>query len=359
MFTLSGASVEAYVAACREAIDTATNGGFEWNLAIVQIDLDFKELPGPDNPYFATKAVFLKQRVPVQEITLETIRFSNEQLVFALNNMRLATYAKIGGVPWLLRSQPTVAHELIVGIGSHTLATGRLGGRERIVGITTVFSSDGKYLLDDRTASVPYDEYEEALFKSLSRSIETVRRIDNWRSTDAVRLIFHVFKQMADREADAVGKLVENLGLTDVKYAFLHIVDDHRSRSSTRETLGIAKKTVSRGSARRNGVTVGLGDGESLVCFTDGRDVKHARHGMPQPTLLHLHRRSTFSDMTYLTRQAFDFSCHSWRMFTPAPLPITIHYSELIARLLTGLRHVPNWDPDTMLGPTSRTRWFL
>jgi hypothetical protein len=36
MFTLSGASVEAYVAACREAIDTATDGGFEWNLAIVQ-----------------------------------------------------------------------------------------------------------------------------------------------------------------------------------------------------------------------------------------------------------------------------------------------------------------------------------
>jgi hypothetical protein len=63
--------------------------------------------------------------------------------------------------------------------------------------------------------------------------------------------------------------------------------------------------------------------------------------------------------MTYLTRQAFDFSCHPWRMFTPAPQPITIHYSELIARLLTGLRHVPGWDPDTMLGPISRTRWFL
>lgn len=61
----------------------------------------------------------------------------------------------------------------------------------------------------------------------------------------------------------------------------------------------------------------------------------------------------------YLTRQAFDFSCHSWRMFTPAPLPITILYSELIARLLAGLRDVPNWDPDTMLGSIGRTRWFL
>ena len=36
-------------AACRDAIDTATNGGFEWDLAIVQIDQDFKELPGRDN----------------------------------------------------------------------------------------------------------------------------------------------------------------------------------------------------------------------------------------------------------------------------------------------------------------------
>jgi hypothetical protein len=102
-----------------------------------------------------------------------------------------------------------------------------------------------------------------------------------------------------------------------------------------------------------------LGDGESLLCLTGPRDLKQARHGMPQPTLLKLHRRSTFRDMTYLTRQAFDFSCHSWRMFTPAPMPITIHYSELIARLLAGLRQVPSWDQDAMLGPMSRTRWFL
>jgi hypothetical protein len=277
MFTLNGASAEAYVAACREAIDTATNGGFEWNLAIVQIDQDFKELSGPDNPYFATKAVFLKQRVPVQEITLETMRFANEQLVFALNNMSLATYAKIGGVPWLLKSQPTVAHELIVGIGSHTLRTGRLGGGERIVGITTVFSSDGKYLLDDRTAAVPYDQYEDALFKSLSRSIETVRRVDNWRSSDSVRLIFHVFKQMADREADAVGKLVENLGLTQVKYAFLHIVDDHPFTIFDEENTGFRQKDGVKGVyAPERGVTIGLGDGESLICFTGGRDVKQA-----------------------------------------------------------------------------------
>ncbi len=141
LFTAKGPSVGEYAAACREAIEKATDGGFEWNLAIVQIDQDFRELPSPDNPYFAVKAIFLKHRVPVQEITLETMRLSNQQLVFALNNMSVATYSKIGGVPWLLKSQPTVAHELVVGIGSQTISTSRLGTQERVVGITTVFSS--------------------------------------------------------------------------------------------------------------------------------------------------------------------------------------------------------------------------
>jgi hypothetical protein len=299
-FTAENTSVAAYTAACREAIEAATDGGFEWNLAIVQIDHDFRELPGPDNPYFATKAMFLKNRVPVQEITLETMRFGDQQLVFAMNNMSVATYSKIGGIPWLLKSHPTVAHELVVGIGSQTISTSRLGNQERVVGITTVFSSDGKYLLDDRTAAVPHDQYKVELFKSLSRSIENVRRIDNWRSTDAVRLIFHVFKQMADHEADAVGDLVESLGLTQVKYAFLHVVDNHPFTIFDEANKGVRQGRGLKGVyAPDRGLTMALGDGESLLCFTGPRDLKQARHGMPQPTLLKLHRRSTFRDMTY------------------------------------------------------------
>jgi hypothetical protein len=359
-FTVRGHSARDYVEASRQAIDAATDGRFEWNLAIVQIDKDFRELPDADNPYFATKAQFLKQRVAVQEITLDTMCFVEYQLVFALNNMSVATYAKIGGVPWLLKSQPTVAHELVIGIGSHHHSASRIGTHQRIVGITTVFNSDGKYLLDDRTGAVAYDEYKAALVQSLRRSINSVRETDNWRSTDAVRLIFHGFKQMADQETDAVAELVESLGLTQVKYAFLHIVDDHPFTIFDEAQPGIRQRDGIKGAyAPDRGVLVHLGDNESLLCFTGAHELKLAKQGMPQPALLRLHRRSTFRDMTYLARQAFDFSCHSWRMFTPAPRPITIHYSELIARLLTGLRHVPDWDPDTMLGPVSRTRWFL
>jgi len=70
-------------------------------------------------------------------------------------------------------------------------------------------------------------------------------------------------------------------------------------------------------------------------------------------------RNSTFKDLTYIARQAFCFSCHSWRTFSPAPLPVTILYSELIAKLLRELGDVTDWDPDAMLGRIGRMRWFL
>lgn len=360
-FTTAGNSSADYAGACRAAVESSTSGRFEWDLALVQIDKDFRKLDDASNPYFATKAVLLKHRIPVQEVTFDTMCLADEQLCYVLNNMSLATYAKIGGTPWLLKAQPRVAHELVVGIGSQNFSMSRLGGKERIVGLTTVFSSDGKYLLDDRTAAVDYAHYSEELCKSLARSIEAVRAEDNWRSTDAVRLIFHVFKQMADHEADAVDKLIQKLGLADVKYAFLHIVEDHpfvvfdEANAGTKTWRGGMKGVY----APERGLSVALGETETLLCFTGGRDLKQARDGMPLPSLLRLHHRSTFRDMTYLTRQAFDFANHTWRMFTPAPLPITIHYSELMVRLLTGLRHVPEWDPDVMLSPISRTRWFL
>jgi hypothetical protein len=360
IFTSRSSSVAEYAAACREAIETATNDGVEWNLALVQIDKAFRDLPGVKNPYFTVKAAFLKQRVPVQEITLDTMSMPDERLVYALNNMSVATYAKVGGVPWLLKSHPSVAHELVIGIGSQNISSFRLGGQERVVGITTVFSSDGRYLLENRTAAVSYDDYPQELFKSLAHSIEQVRKTDNWRSTDDVRLIFHVFKQIKDLEADAVAKLVDNLGLAQVKYAFLHVVDDHPFTLFDEAQPGIRWSGAMKGAlAPERGLSVVLSDAETLLCFTGSREVKLPHHGLPQPSLLKLHRKSTFRDMTYLARQAFDFSCHSWRMFTPAPLPITILYSELIARLLAGLRDIPNWDPDTMLGSIGRTRWFL
>ncbi len=360
-FTAVSPSAADYLAASRAALAKAADEGFKWDLAMVQVEEEFKSSQGGENPYYVTKSVFLKRDVPVQSVRLETMAQTDTELVFSLNHMSLATYAKLGGTPWLLAAQQTVAHELVIGLGSHTESGSRIGTHRRYVGITTVFSSDGSYLLSDRTAVVPYEEYATALYDTLKRAISTVRRQDNWRSTDKVRLVFHMFKPFKDMEADAVKRVVDDLGLEDVTFAFVHVAPDHPFIIFDNKQPGIGYRDPKKGVlGPSRGLHLKLGDRESLVVFSGASELKRPEDGMPRPCLLKLHRLSTFTDMTYLTRQAFAFAGHSWRMLSPEPFPITIRYSDLIAERLAGLAAVPGWDAEAVkFGQIGRTLWFL
>jgi hypothetical protein len=272
----------------------------------------------------------------------------------------LATYAKLGGVPWLLRSQPNTDHELVIGLGSHTEKPSRLGAGARTVGITTVFSSDGRYMLEDRTAAVPFERYPFELKASLQRTIARIRLEDAWRASDAVRLVFHVFKPLKSREVDAVETTVRDLGLNNVRFAFIHVVDDHPFVLFDSANLGMSLREAKKGvNAVARGTAVEISDSEVLISMKGSQELKLPRQGTPRPLLLRLDQKSTFRDLGYLTTQLFDFACHSWRTFTPASLPVSILYSELIAEMLAGLSLVPGWDADAMRSSTGRTRWFL
>lgn len=360
-FTTQSASAVDYVEASRKALQQAADEGFKWNLALVQVEEEFKEFDGDDNPYYATKAVLLKRDVAVQSARLETMGLSDANLVFAMNHMSLATYAKLGGTPWLLAAKQTVSHELVIGLGSHTVSGSRIGSHKRFVGITTVFSSDGSYLLSDKTAVVPFEKYADALYDTLKRAITLVRKQDNWRSTDKVRLVFHMFKPPKDTEADAIKRTVDDLGLEDVTFAFVHVASDNPYIVFDNGQPGIGYRDPKKGIlGPSRGLHLKLGDYESLVVFSGASELKQPSDGMPRPSLLKLHRHSTFKDMTYLARQAFEFSGHSWRMLAPEPFPITIRYSDLIAERLTGLANVPNWDAEAVqFGQIGRTLWFL
>lgn len=360
-FTAPTARASDYLDASRAALTQATDEGFQWDLALVQVEEEFKEFEDGLNPYYATKSVFLKRDIAVQSVRLETMAQPDNQLVFSMNHLSLATYGKLGGIPWLLASQQTVAHELVIGLGSHSVASSRIGPNRRYVGITTVFSSDGNYLLSDRTAVVPYEKYASELYEVLKRSITAVRKQDNWRSTDKVRLVFHMFKPPKDIEAQAIKKTVDDLDLENVTFAFVHIAPFNPYLIFDNEQEGIGYREPKRGVlGPSRGLHLKLGDYESLVIFSGASELKQASDGMPRPCLLKLHRLSTFTDMTYLARQAFEFSGHSWRMLSPEPFPITIRYSDLIAERLAGLNAVVGWDAEAVrFGKIGRTLWFL
>lgn len=313
------------------------------------------------NPYFATKSIFLKRGIAVQSVLLETMAQPDNRLAFSLNHMSLATYAKLGGTPWLLASQHSTAHELVIGLGSYSASVSRTGSCERLVGITTVFSSDGSYLLTGRTAVAPFDQYSDALYGTLKSVITSVRDQDNWRRTDKVRLVFHVFKPFKDTEVKAVEQTVKDLALDNVTFAFIHIARGHPYLIFDNEQEGIGNRDPKKGVlSPSRGLCITLGDWESLIVFSGASELKRASDGMPRPCLLKLHHLSTFKDMTYLANQAFEFASHSWRMFAPEPFPITIRYSDLIAERLSGLSNMSGWDDEAVkFGPIGNTLWFL
>lgn len=360
-FEASDGTAAAYQRAVKNALLAQRDRGVTFDLALVETEERFKQLQGGSNPYLVCKAEFMGHQIPVQGFRLETTQLPDARLQYALNNMGLATYAKLNGVPWVIKVHKPIAHELVIGLGSANIGQGRLGGRERVVGITTVFTSDGLYCVSNLSQAVPYDDYEGEVLASLRRTIQHLALTMNWQEREHVRLVFHAFKPFKRTEENAVKELMKSLGNYDVDYAFLHIVEQHPQMLFDEQQQGrscgaAGKKGVF---APQRGLHLRLSESEMLLSLKGPNEVKRPVDGIPRPLLLRLGSGSDFTDMEYLARQVYTFSCHSWRTFFPASLPVTIMYSELIARLLGKLSTVPSWNPSSLLGRIGTTRWFL
>jgi len=160
---------------------------------------------------------------------------------------------------------------------------------------------------------------------------------------------------------NAVQTVARELGDYDLELSFLYVIQDHPYVLFDRgqEGLPLGPKGRKGVYASERGVVLTLSRHETLVTLRGPGELKHVSDGIPTPVLLRLHGASSFEDLTYLARQVVAFSSHSWRSFLPAPLPVTVHYSDLVARLLGRLQRLSRWNPDAMLGRIGKTRWFL
>jgi hypothetical protein len=344
---------EAYKAASLEALKEKPQ------LSVAVIREQHRELPDSSNPYYTTKARMMAQGVPVQLIEIETVRQSGT--AYILNNLGLAMYAKLGGIPWTLAPTQDLAHEIVVGIGSARLGESRRGAGERVIGITTVFSGDGQYLLANNTKEVSSEQYLEALTTSLNETVTELRSRFGWKAKDRVRFVFHQsYKKYKDVEAEAVKRFAASLKDFDVKYAFVHVSDSHNWMLFEPSSNGVRFGGSMKGKmVPQRGHCLPLGPYTALLTLSGPYQVKTGRHGCPHPVLVNIHEDSTFTSLDYLARQVFNLSFMSWRGFNPSTMPVSISYSNLIVDLLGHLRHVKNWNPETLATALKERRWFL
>ena len=361
-FVAENQSAPAYRKAAQQALEAFTTDAERWHIALVQVDASSHDLHGETNPYLVAKSAFLAQQIPVQEFQAETMRRPGAGLDFILSNIALACYAKLGGTPWQLKVDNTMAHELVVGLGSASISDSRLGARKRFVGVTTLFTNEGRYLLGNMSNAVPFEEYGTAVVEMLAGAIDRARADMNWQKGDGVRLIFHSFKPLKDKEAEAVKAVTAKLTDFHVDFAFLHVAQEHETALFDSDSPGAKAfgSNVMKGEyAPTRGTYLILNKHSAILSLTGAGQVKKPTDGLPYPVLLHLHRSSTFTDLDYLSKQVFTFAGHSWRSFDMARMPVTVHYSQLIARLLGRLGALPHFSVDSIHGRLNRLRWFL
>ncbi|MCA9699733.1 MAG: hypothetical protein KC431_19560, partial [Myxococcales bacterium] len=264
-FPCKSPSASHYREAVAEAISDAAARDEKWDLALIQTDEAMHQLTGDANPYLVTKVLLLTQQTPSQAFEWESIQ-RGRSLDATVNNIALACYAKVNGVPWLLPVHQAVAHELVIGLGSFEVQESRFGARERYIGVATVFSSDGRYMLESRTPATPASKYLDALLQTLERVIDAVRSQDAWREQDPVRLVFHIFEDFNQSEILAVKALMGKLGLPHAEFAFIHIAESHPYMLFDPCQRGVGARRKGAFAAPR-GLRVSLSRGQALVCL--------------------------------------------------------------------------------------------
>ena len=334
------------------ALDVARQGA---DVAMVIVTDQDRALFGAESPYFVSKAALMSQGIPVQIVRMPTVLQPNP--AYSLNNISLALYAKLGGIPWTLSVQQRLVHEIIIGIGSARVGFDRLSDRERLVGITTVFSGDGNYLLANSTAEVAPESYQRALLQTLESNLAELRRRFGWQPKDKIRLLFHQsFKRYKETEAAAVAELVANLKDFQVEYAFVQVSEEHDWKLYDPNAQGVGKKGIN---VPERGQIVPLGPRAALITLTGPRQLKTDLQGCPRPILVAVHPNSTFQSLDYIAKQVFDLTFMSWRTFMPTTRPVSIAYPSLVVSLLGNLKKVPNWNPDILSTKLRESRWFL
>jgi hypothetical protein len=335
--------------------------------AIVVVPDEYAYVPDERNPYLHSKAFLLTQGIPVQHLRSTTVLRSSKSagMQSALQNVSVAMYAKLGGTPWTVDHDETINDEVIIGMGYSELSGSRFVGRQRFVGVATVFQRDGSYLLGQSTTECPYEQYPDHLRQVTRNVLEEVQQRNGWRGGDRIRLIFHTYKEL---KRDEMAEIAENCanalrGQFDVEFAFLTVTQDHPFSVLDYEQKGMPygynTGEVKGVYTPNRGCAIRIGENTMLLNVCGAPLVKRPQLPLPEPVLIHLHAQSTFKDLNYLTEQALKFTGLSWRSTLPARKPVTIYYSELITDFLARCRNVPDWSPAMLNTKLRSSRWFL
>jgi argonaute-like protein implicated in RNA metabolism and viral defense len=293
-----------------------------------------------DRPYYEAKAAFARLGIPTQMVTTELLADERE-FTWSVANIALASFAKLGGVPWTLEA-PAGEQDLVIGVGRADVQ--RPGGPERIFGYAVTFISNGVYR---HTWSFTPAADESTYLERLEDALVTALEVDREYDEPVTRVVVHLTKQTGRREIDAVRRAIDRAHVS-LPAVFMRIDD-----STLFDIADASQDTF----APPKGLLVKVSEHQRLL-QTEGLGPLGPPEG---PLLIQLDERSDVGPeaLDDLAAQAFRLAHANWRAFNARSQPVTVVYGELLAKLVGYLEEVETWDPTLLRGELRNRPWFL
>lgn len=305
------------------------------------LDIVFILLPKKNKKVYSNcKKIFCGNGIPCQVITAEKVNQSNIEWI--IENIALATYAKVGGTPWVVEKNNNDPDELLLGVS-------RAKDKSSfIVGFVTLFTQSGEFiLLHSKAPVIRWNDYVSGLESLIVESYEEFVRIRNIPKT----IILHFHKKPGFKELEAINNALTKIG--DIPYALIHLNEySNLHLFDSNHTSYIPN----------SGLTAELSLRRSLLLL-DGRISGRQRRkvGVPKVWDIYVDKRSTTDielEKSRFINQIFNISYVNWRGFNANIRPITINYSKLISKMVAEIG-IENWNSIIASGKMKNKAWFL
>lgn len=322
------------------------------DITIIVVDESHEKILNPnDSPYYFCKAEFIKRGINTQEVKIQVIDefLSNKKsniTNYTDHNIALNIYAKLGGMAWTIKPNDP-KNELIVGIGATTDREGK-----PILGLTSVFRGDGKYLFGKVSSVTGMENYRESLEEILEQIIQKNIHNGTLEIESPVHLLFHIFKSAGkDNEIKALENVIAKFTDYSFEYSYVHIGEGHNYRFFTFEEKGnLPKFEVKRGLGQnQRGSFIKINDRLGFLCL---------RPNSSTFIKIEIDERSNFFDLEYIANQVYQFAEMSHTSYNKSGKPVTIKYPNLMADFALKFTEIEGFYPKEIKVPDN-SLWFI
>jgi hypothetical protein len=289
-----------------------------------------------DKVYFKLKELLLHYNITSQVIFKDNI--NNPSFNYFLPNIAIALLAKLGGKPW--RLYRPIKNDLVMGIG----ADRSMVERNNFIGTAFCFRNDGSFK--------GFNAFERANTVALADSIRLSIEEYISENLSCERLVIHYYKSMSWEEEKPIRELLEHLDLS-LPYIIVTI-------NSTESKDYVLFDSSFDGKMPQSGTFIKTKPNELILCNNTrySSNTGTRLDGFPLPIKIKFksfnYEKINDPDVVReLVDQVYQFSRMYWKSVRQRTMPVTIEYSELVAKMIA------HFDDKELVPFARNSLWFL